>query len=60
VRCSTQTHEAVKLDVSAWSALHYVGIQPGYNDQGDPDPREDLELRNCACGSTLCRTRSDR
>lgn len=41
-------HKAVKLDEAAWLALEYVGIQ-------DPDTEWALELRNCSCGSTLCR-----
>lgn len=45
-------HESIKLDESRWSALAYVGIQPDYDDNGREAP---LELRNCACGSTLCR-----
>lgn len=38
-------HEAVKRSSRAWSSLAYVGIQEF--------PRARLEMRNCACGSTL-------
>lgn len=45
-------HEAIKLDEARWSALVYVGIQPTYDEPGKPTH---LELRNCTCGSTLCK-----
>jgi hypothetical protein len=45
-------HEAIKLDDASWSALVYVGIQPDVDDSGRD---ASLELRNCTCGSTLCR-----
>lgn len=43
---SGQNHETIKADASGWSALSYVGLWV----IGDG---ETLELRNCACGSTL-------
>jgi hypothetical protein len=45
-------HEAIKLDEARWSSLTYVGVQPDVDDDGRSAP---LELRNCRCGSTLCR-----
>lgn len=52
-RC-TVDHNAVKLDETAWSQLAYVGIQRVPAD--DTGPAEALELRNCTCGSTLCKS----
>lgn len=46
-------HEQLKLDESAWSALPFVGLQPTYDEPGQPTH---LELKNCACGSTLCKS----
>lgn len=34
----------------AWRRLHFVGVMPGER-EGEP-----IELRNCACGSTISRT----
>jgi hypothetical protein len=48
--CSVD-HERVKQD-PFWSALHWVGIQPDTDDEGN---QADLELRNCYCGTTLAR-----
>jgi hypothetical protein len=45
--CSIAQHDALKLDRERWSALLFVGVQ------NDDDGRPELELRNCACGSTL-------
>jgi hypothetical protein len=39
-------HEDLKRDAARWAQLKYIGIQSF----GGGD---DLELRNCACGSTL-------
>lgn len=50
-RCSID-HAALKADDAAWNALDLVGFQEDYDDDGN---RSDLELRNCACRSTLCR-----
>lgn len=44
-------HAALKLDAAAWAALPFVGLQKTYADPGEPSH---LEMRNCACGSTLC------
>ena len=54
-RCTTETHKKYALTPALWYSLSWVGIQPGYNDDGDEDDGEKLELRNCSCGSTLCR-----
>lgn len=45
-------HEAAKTDPDRWAALALVGTQPTYDEPGQPDA---LELRNCACGTTLAR-----
>lgn len=42
-------HERVKW-TPAWDELPSIGIQPS----GDPD-HPDLELKNCTCGTTLCK-----
>lgn len=42
-------HERVKW-TAAWDQLAYVGLMPSCS-SGHPD----LELRNCACGTTLCK-----
>ena len=39
-----------------WSKLIPIGIQPGVNDDGEPDATEDLALANCpTCNTTLAR-----
>lgn len=39
-----------------WSSLKPIGIQQGYNDDGERDASEDLELANCrCCGTTKAR-----
>jgi len=43
-------HEALKRDPAAWSRLEFRGIQQSFDDHGT-----EIELRNCACNSTLCR-----
>jgi hypothetical protein len=45
-------HAALKTGIG-WSSLEYVGTQrvPA----GDDGPAYALEMRNCACHSTLCR-----
>lgn len=53
--CSVAHHEALKSDETRWQMLHYVGLQ--LIDADDEGPAEALELRNCECGSTLCRTK---
>lgn len=52
--CTVASHEAVKRDDAAWAALDLRGVQ--HVEADDAGPAEALELRNCACGSTLCRT----
>lgn len=44
-------HEVLKRDAAAWSSLPLVGVQRIEADESGP--REDIELRNCSCGSTL-------
>jgi hypothetical protein len=45
-------HDAIRSNDAAWFALRFVGIQQDTTDDGRPAP---LELRDCSCGSTLCR-----
>lgn len=45
---TTAEHDAMKTD-EVWPTLEFVGHQPGDDFHGD------LEMRNAACGSTLCR-----
>lgn len=52
MKCTPTSHEQLKRDDTAWSALAYVGRQLYYDDRDLPAY---LELRNCKCGSTLCR-----
>lgn len=47
----TQSHDALKIDVALWNRLPLVGVQHAPADDWGPEER--LELRNCACGSTL-------
>jgi hypothetical protein len=46
-------HAAAKQDEAVWQSLAYVGIQHVPADESGP--AESLELRNCRCGSTLCK-----
>lgn len=43
----------MKRDDAAWSKLQWIGLQviEAYGDE----PEERFELRNCSCGSTLCK-----
>ncbi len=51
--CTRESHERAKHDTAAWLAMVYIGTQRIPADE--TGPAEALELRNCACGSTLCR-----
>ena len=51
--CATEVHEALKRDDAKWAALEYVGVQRIEADE--TGPAEAIELRNCACHSTLAR-----
>jgi hypothetical protein len=51
--CTTEFHAALKNDATAWALLTYVGVQVFEADETDPEER--LEMRNCRCGSTLCK-----
>ena len=46
-------HEAVKADDAAWSLLKHVGFQ--HVEAYEDEPAYTLEIRNCACHSSLCR-----
>ncbi len=50
---SVAAHEELKLADERWLALTLVGVQHIAADE--TGPAEDLELRNCSCGSTLAR-----
>jgi hypothetical protein len=52
--CSQALHNALKADDAAWATLPLVGVQ--HIDADEDGPAESLELRNCACGSTLCKS----
>lgn len=54
--CPIASHDALKRDPAAWSALRYVGIQ--HTPADETGPAEDLELRDCPCGSTLSLVRA--
>jgi len=49
----TVDHESLKLDQSAWTALRHIGDMRLEADTLEPEER--LELRNCACGTTLAK-----
>lgn len=42
-------HEALKRDLEKWLLLPWVGVQDAF------DGRSVLHMRNCLCGSTLCK-----
>lgn len=51
--CAPEIHAAMKRS-PMWSLLRYVGRM---HIEADGDlPAETLELRNCGCNSTLCKT----
>lgn len=49
VECTPESHNAIKADPQAWSLLKPIGVMV-------IDDTEALEMRNCACGSTLCKS----
>lgn len=51
--CTRESHERAKRDTSTWLAMEYAGRQ--HIEADETGPAETLELRNCTCGSTLCR-----
>jgi hypothetical protein len=51
--CSRAIHDALKADDREWSRLPLVGVQHFEAEGGEP--AESLEIRNCVCGSSLCR-----
>jgi ABC-type branched-subunit amino acid transport system ATPase component len=54
--CTEAQHEAMKASPEAWAALEFCGIQkhPAETIGGVAYSAEPaLELRNCACGTTL-------
>ena len=53
-QCTTADHEAIKTDDLAWSQLDYIGTM--VIEACEDEPEERLEMRNCGCHSTLCRT----
>lgn len=46
-------HEAVKDDPAAWAELEFVGFQFVFDDEPG------LCLKNCRCGSTICKDAED-
>lgn len=50
---TTEFHESLKRDLSQWNCLMFIGNQ--VIDAWEDEPEEVLEMRNCSCGSTLCR-----
>jgi hypothetical protein len=52
--CSNEQHAAMKTDDAIWYSLEPIGMQE--IEAFEDEPAEVLEMRNCACGSTLCRT----
>lgn len=53
-KCSID-HEAAKHDEKIWASFCLLGIQV-FDDPDEPEAvTERYELRNCSCGSTLCR-----
>lgn len=49
-------HARAKRDSAVWATLAKVGVQhvPAGEDP-IAEPAYTIELRNCACGSTLCK-----
>jgi hypothetical protein len=52
-KCTREHHEALKKCDARWRALTLVGVQIVEANAAEDATR--LELRNCACGSTLGR-----
>lgn len=48
-------HDALKADIVAWQTLTLVGTQVDVEEDGSDSTTHALELRNCSCGTTLCR-----
>lgn len=53
--CSKNHSELKRGPIAAWLVLKLVGVQITPADEYGP--REELELRDCSCGSTLSRVR---
>lgn len=51
IACTIEKHEAMTKSPD-FDRLPYVGEMPTYDEPGYPTH---LEMRNCACGSTLCK-----
>lgn len=49
--CSDDAHRAMKSDLRTWESLQLIGVQ--VIEAFEDEPESKLELRNCACGSTL-------
>jgi hypothetical protein len=49
VACPPEIHKAMSANDEIWSKLKYVGVMDW------PQANYTLELRNCACGSTISR-----
>lgn len=53
LRCTRALHDALAADATAFQALELVGYQPIEAD--DIGPADLVEVRACACGSTVSR-----
>ncbi len=49
--CKINNHAELKVDPVRWASLELVGTH--HLEQAGDEPAEDIELRNCSCGSTL-------
>lgn len=49
--CSEEKHRAMKADLRTWESLQLIGVQTA--EAFEDEPAFTIELRNCACGSTL-------
>lgn len=48
-------HDALRTDLAAFDRLELVDVQPAFTG----DQADDIELRDCPCGSTLGRPFGD-
>lgn len=53
-RACTADHALLKATPSLWQQLVRIGLQ--HIEANEDEPAETMELRNCACGSTLAIT----
>lgn len=54
MKCTLAYHDRLKRSAVARANCQVIGVQPGYNDDGERDAAFDLTLFNCnGCHSTL-------